>query len=106
MYGNHRISDSKVWWRGAVEKLMDAQRVYNYSESRNVEDTALAPKDKIVATLEQIAANPGWSSLNTNADPALIYTHQANQPPPFKLGGPQPNAGILQVSESMRRNIT
>jgi hypothetical protein len=106
MYGNHRVADSKVWWRGAVEKLMDAQRVYNYAESRNVEDTALAPKEKIVATLDQIAGNPGWSSLNTNADPALVYTHVNGQPQPYKIGGPQPNQGILTISESMRRNIT
>jgi hypothetical protein len=106
MYGYHRVMDNKVMWRGIVEKLMDSQRVFNYAESRNVEDTALAPKDKIMGTKEQIAGNPGWSSLNTNSDPALIYTHVPGQPPPFKIGGPQPNAGLLTVSESMRRNVT
>jgi hypothetical protein len=106
MYGNHRVADSKVWWRGAIEKLMDSQRVYNYSESRNVEDTALAPKEKIAATKEQIAGNQGWSDLNTNSQPALIYDHQDGQPAPYKIAGPQVNAGILSVSESMRRNIT
>jgi hypothetical protein len=106
MYGNHRVADNKVWWRGAIEKLMDSQRVYNYSESRNVSDTALAPKEKIVATLKQMAGHSGWSTLNTNSDPALPYTVDEKAPPPFKIGGPQPNAGILSLSENMRRNIT
>lgn len=106
MYGNFTVSDNKILYRGAVEKLMDGQRVYNYAESRNVEDIALAPKAKIVATLEQAAGQNGWSNLNTNADPALFYTHVNGQPPPFKFGGPDVNQGLMAISQAMKQNIS
>ena len=46
MYGKFRISDGKVIYNGAVSRLMDGQRAYNYSKSREVNDVALSPRPK------------------------------------------------------------
>ena len=42
---NFDVIDGKVIYYGAVEKLMDPQRVFNYTKSREVEEGALAPRE-------------------------------------------------------------
>ncbi|MCP3705185.1 MAG: hypothetical protein GY954_19940, partial [Alteromonas sp.] len=48
VYGNFDIVERKVLYEGAVEPLMDAQRVLNYAESRKIEEGALSPREKIM----------------------------------------------------------
>ena len=52
-FGNFKISENKVIYWGLVEKLMDSQRVINYSESRKIEEGALAPKGKVWMSKQQ-----------------------------------------------------
>ena len=106
-YGNFQVSEDKVIYRGAVNKLMDAQRVYNYAQSRAIEEGALAPRAKYWMTREQ-AKNDGktLSTMNTNANPVQTYTHVEGQPAPFWQGGAQINAGLQQTSADMAGNIT
>lgn len=106
IYGNFDISENKVIYRGAVNKLMDAQRVYNYAQSRATEEGALAPRAKYWMTRDQAAADlPTLQTMNTNADPVQLYTHKENQPPPFWQGGAQINAGLQQTAGDMSNNI-
>ena len=105
-YGNWRVVRNVPTYWGIVTKKMDAQRVYNYTESRKVEEGALAPLEKIVATAEQIGSHQKqWEQLNTSSDPALLYEHQPDQPPPYKIGGAQINPGLESVSQSMAQNL-
>ena len=107
VYANFRITTNKVVFWGVISKKMDAQRVYNYAESRKVEEGALAPLEKIVATSEQIGAHADeWSALNTSADPVLQYEHQLGQAAPFKIGGASINEGLETVSQNAQRNLT
>ena len=46
VYGNYKVIENKPVYHGAVLKLMDAQRVLNYSLSREIEEGALAPRAK------------------------------------------------------------
>lgn len=105
-YGNFSVSEKKVVYWGIITKKMDAQRVFNYAESRKVEEGALAPLEKILATDEQVDGHEDeWSKLNTSADPALLYSHQLNAPPPYKIGGAQINPGLESVSQAAQMQL-
>lgn len=106
-YGNFKISENKVIYRGVVNHLMDAQRVYNYAQSRAIEEGALAPRGKYWMTRQQAAKDlKSLQTLNTNADPVQTYTHVDGQNPPFWQGGAQINAGLQQTAGDMAGNIT
>ena len=51
-YGNFKLIDNTIKYRGVVLKLMDPQRVLNYSLSREIEEGAW-PRAKILATLSR-----------------------------------------------------
>lgn len=105
-YGNWSISQSVPNYWGIITKKMDAQRVYNYSSSRQVEETALAPLEKIMATPTQIVGNKeAWEKLNTSSDPTLPYTADPEAPPPFKIGGPRLNEGIEVAKSNSLDNL-
>jgi hypothetical protein len=56
VYANFKILENKTIYYGAVEKLMDSQRVLNYSLSREIEEGALAPRAKYWMTMAQATA--------------------------------------------------
>lgn len=105
-YGNFKISENKVIYWGAITKKMDAQRIYNYSESRKVEEGALAPRAKLMMTREQAEADTAsLENMNLSADPVQLYTHVDGQPPPFKTAGPGINPGLSEISQSALQNL-
>jgi hypothetical protein len=105
-YGNFSISENKVIYRGAVNKLMDAQRVYNYAQSRAIEEGALAPRRKYWMVAEQAQAHLSTlQTMNTNADPVQLYTHVEGIPAPYEQGGAQINPGLQQTAGDMATNI-
>jgi hypothetical protein len=107
VYANFKISENKVIYRGAINKLMDAQRVYNYAQSRAIEEGALAPRNKFWMTREQASGNQKQlQTLNTNADPVQFYKHVDGQALPFSMGGAQINPGLQQTAADMAGNIT
>jgi hypothetical protein len=104
VYANFKILENKTIYYGAVEKLMDSQRVLNYSLSREIEEGALAPRAKYWMTMQQAAGHElQLQTLNTNADPVQFYNPdpQAANPPP-QIGGAQINPGLRNISEAMR----
>ena len=106
VYANHKISGNKVIYRGAVNKLMDAQRVYNYAQSRAIEEGALAPRAKTYMTKDQGTGHEKQlQTLNTNADPVQFYNHVEGQVQPYSMGGAQINPGLSQTSVDMTNNI-
>jgi len=105
-YGNYRISENKVIYRGVVEKLIDPQRVYNYAQSRQIEEGALAPRAKYWMVREQAKGSERQlQTLNTNADPVQFYTHIDNVPPPYQQGGAQINPGLAKTAEDASRAL-
>jgi hypothetical protein len=98
-YGNFKIIDRKVVYRGAINKVMDQQRVHNMAFSREVEDVVLAPKLKYWGTLEQRKGHAATiNSLNTNSNPWQDYNHVDGQAPPFMQGGSQINPGLSALN--------
>jgi len=77
-YGNYKIVDNKTIYRGAVEKLIDPQRILNYSLSSEVAQTALAPRAKYWMTQKQTSGHLATlQTLNTNQDPVQEYNHDS-----------------------------
>jgi hypothetical protein len=103
-YGNFKVIEEKTVYRGAVQKLMDPQRVMNYSLSREIEEGALAPRAKYWMTAAQSAGHEDkLKSLNTNSDPVQFYNPDPEAPgPPQQNGGAQINPGLRTISEAMR----
>ncbi len=107
LYGNYKVVENKVIYCGAVDKLIDPQRVLNYSMSREIEEGALAPRAKYWMTLEQAAGHEDTlATLNTNADPVQFYNNDPTIPgSPQQQGGAQINPGLRNISEAMRGMI-
>lgn len=108
VFGNFKISENKVIYWGITEKLMDAQRIINYAESRKIEEGALSPRAKTWMTKEQ-AKSPDvratLRTLNTNADPVQFYDHADGQPPPFQHGVTPSNPGLVETTQSAQAFI-
>lgn len=101
-YANFKIVENKILYRGIVEKQMDAQRVLNYSLSREIEEGALADRAKYWMTEEQaIGYEESLSTLNVNTDPVQFYNFVPEQPLPAKQGGAQVNPGLRAMSMAM-----
>jgi len=107
LYGTFEVVDEKVVYRGLVEKVMDAQRVMNYSISREIEEGALAPRSKYWMTRKQAEGEEKTlATLNTNADPVQFFTPDAENPgAPQQQGGAQVNPGLRNISQSMQQMI-
>ena len=107
MYGTFEVIEDKIIYRGVVEKLIDPQRVMNYSLSREIEEGALAPRGKYWMTRKQAEGeSKSLATLNTNTDPVQFYTPDAEAPgAPQQQGGAQINPGLRNISESMQQII-
>lgn len=98
VYGNFEVTEGKVISMGAVDKLMDIQRVHNYAFSRNVEEVALSPRSKWFMTPEQAAGYENkLKTLNTNMEPIQFYNHVPDQPPPFFSSTSQANQSVTNL---------
>lgn len=103
-YGNFKVIENKPVYFGAVQKLMDPQRVLNYSLSREIEEGALAPRAKYWMTAKQVKGHEAkLASLNTNSDPVQQYNVDPEAPGvPQQNGGAQINPGLRVISDGMQ----
>jgi hypothetical protein len=107
-YGNFNIFENKATFSGAVRSLMDYQRVLNYSESRAIEEVALAPRAKIPMTDAMMDGyETELSTLNTDSSPILPFNADQNLPGyiPQQMGGAQVNQGLAVISANMKDGI-
>ena len=82
---NFEIVEDKPVSTGVVEWLMDWQRVRNYAGSKNVEDVALLPRQKVWMTDKQGAGREKQNkTLNVSNSAVAYYTHDPEAlTPPF-----------------------
>jgi sarcosine oxidase gamma subunit len=106
-YANFDYMDDAVEYYGAVEKMIDWQRNYNYSMTRQIEDTAFSPRMKYWLTATQAQGyTDTLETLNTNNDPVQLFNADPEMPGyPQYLGGAQVNPGLNLISESMRNGL-
>lgn len=100
VWPNFEITDNKVITCGAIEWLMDEQRVHNYAVSRAVEDAALSPKPKLLLTYKQ-AKSPQTrrqlATMNQNNEPAILYDTDPESQPPFQVNMTAQNAALSEL---------
>ena len=107
VYGNFKIFENKSIWYGVVEKLLDPQRLLNYSLSRELEEGALAPRAKYWMTMTQAAGHENEiATLNTNSDPVQFYNVDPESPQvPQQQGGAMINPALRTMSQAMQGMI-
>lgn len=107
-YGNYKVFENKPLYAGVVDKLIDPQRVMNYSMSRAISETSLAPRSKWLMTMTQAAGHEDTiRTLNTNADPVQFYNNDPEVPgPPQQIGGATVNPGLTMITDQMRGMIS
>lgn len=103
-YGNFKVVENKITFWGVVDRLIDPQRVLNYSLSREIEEGALAPRAKYWMSMKQAAGHEdSLQTMNTNANPVQFFNPDPELPgAPQQNGGAQINPGLRTVSESMQ----
>lgn len=104
VYGNFELlgQNSKITYSGIVLKEMDAQRVHNYSKSREVEEGALAPRTKLMMTKANAKGHENQiARMNVSSDPVQFYNPDGEAPPPYQIGGPQINPHLTTLSNQM-----
>jgi hypothetical protein len=108
-YGNHKVREGKVIYRGAINKLMDAQRTYNYSRSREIEDVALSPPQITWASRKQLSNasdRRAAEEMSVSAQRLYLYTPDAENPgPPMMTGGPTVSQGLQQATINSLNDI-
>ncbi len=109
-YGNFDVDDDgKIIYSSAIEHLLDAQRTYNYSRSREVEEVVLAPKAKYWGTRKQFQVPADMAdakTLNTNNKGLQLYTPDEAVPgPPLYQGGATINSGLQVAIQSSLSDI-
>lgn len=103
--GNEYDIEGKITLSGLVRNAKDAQRMYNYWASQEVEMLALAPKAPFIGASGQFEGYEHvWKNANTVNYAYLEYnpvvdTDAGQQPfpAPMRAVPPQPSAGILQA---------
>ena len=104
VFGNFKVSeDNKIIYYGKVEKQYDAQRVFNYAKSREIEEGALAPREKLWMSVKQSAGHEKTlATLNTNVDPVQFFNPDPELPGiPGKTNGATINPGLNTLSTDM-----
>lgn len=106
-YGNFNVTDNKIIFYGATEKLMDGQRIYNYACSRQIEEGALSPKTKTWMTPGQAKGHTKTlDTMNTNSNSIQFYNHVDGQTPPYQNPPSQINPGLADTANRAREDIT
>jgi len=109
-FANFDISeDGKTTYCGLIRPIMDHQRVFNYAESRKVEESVLSPRRKIFVD-DRVAEGYTDEFGNINRDPRAIQLFNGKgadkaKVPFFETMGPAPNPAVSEVADNMIRNI-
>lgn len=101
--------DGKSVYRGLIRPVMDHQRVFNYSESRKVEESVLAQRRKLMVD-NRVAEGYEEEFGNINRNPCAIQLFNGKgaddaKVPFFETQGPAPNPAISEISDNMIRNM-
>lgn len=89
------------YYRGVVRHAKDAQRMYNYNRTAQIEQTALQPKVPYILTAEQVGNYENlWKRANKDNLPYLLYEHQEGVPPPRREPPPIPSTAHMMNAQS------
>ena len=111
MVGNEDDVEGLLVTSGVIRNAKDAQRMYNYMASAEVEIVALAPKAPFVApagSFEGFEAD--WKDANIKNFAYLEYRTQDGAdgkplPAPQRMPAPQPPAAIIMAKEAAAQDL-
>lgn len=99
--GLERVVEGRLERKGHVRTLKDAQRMYNYHSSANVEFGALATKTPWIVATDAVSGNTqAWNNSNRNNPAYLTYKHKDEDgdpiPPPQRAEPPQSSPASME----------
>lgn len=110
--GNEFEVEGKIYVSGIVRNAKDAQRMYNYHASNEVEMIALAPKAPFIGAAGQFEGFENkWKTANTTAWPYLEYNPIVDDatgaplPPPMRSQPPMVQSGIIAAKTAASEDI-
>ncbi|MCF6327583.1 MAG: hypothetical protein L3J21_09875 [Devosiaceae bacterium] len=99
VFGKELVVDGTPRYRGAIRHSKDAQRMYNYSRSADIERTALTPKVPYILDARQIEGyEVTWGQANLKNYSYLQYNHIDGIPKPQREPPVMGNPGEVQQS--------
>ncbi|MGH1470162.1 MAG: portal protein [Cellvibrionaceae bacterium] len=106
-YANFDVVENKVVYMGLVLPIIDHCRVFNYVESRKIEEAVLAPRQKILMDDRVVNGYTSeFSNINTNPNAIQLYKGGiVDAAPPITVGGINPSPALSELSADMIRNI-
>ena len=111
--GNAVDIDGRIYRRGMVRAMLDAQRMVNYGEVAKIKRLGLAPKAPWVMAEGQMDGHPEWNDANQKSYSVMVYkpvtiaTAQGDipLPPPQRQPPAQIEAGFSEFVQGMRGNL-
>lgn len=110
--GNVFEIEGRVYRSGIVRNAKDAQRMYNYHSSLEVENIALAPKAPFIGAAGQFEGfEKDWQTANTQNHPYLQYNPIVDDasgqmlPPPQRVQPPMVQSGIIAAKQAASEDI-
>ena len=107
IYSDYAIVDNGIRYKGVIEKLMDAQRILNYTKSEEVSQVALGMRPKMPVTPKQIQGyEKQFAQLNTSNKPYFLYNIDDKAPPPQLQTPMTVNPSLFEVSRGASDDLT
>ncbi len=100
------VTDTR-YVRGIVQKAVDAQRIFNFTLSSNIEAVAQTPKDPTYYTPAQVEGfEVLYENQNVENRSHLPYNHDPKEPGPPKRGGaPQVQEALMRQAQQAALDI-
>jgi hypothetical protein len=109
--GNEVYINNKREFHSLIRQGKDAQKIYNYLESANVEYMALQPKTPWVGAVGSFSSSPAkWANANTDnfafLEYDIVYDESGQRvEPPRRSEPPQGSMALMQSAQIARDNI-
>ena len=111
--GHARKIEGKVYRRGMVRSMIDAQKMVNYGECSKIKRLGLAPQSPWIGAEGQFDGHPEWDDDNVTAHtkleykPVTVMTEQGEVvlPPPSRIPPAGIEAGFAEFVQGMRNNL-
>lgn len=106
-YGKVSHIENKSHVRGMVRKGKDANRIYNYTTSANIETVALTPKDPYWYTPSQVEGyKDKYENFAVSNDPMMPYNNDPENPgPPRRTGAPSVQTALIEQTRQAALDV-
>lgn len=107
VFGRTTNIQGQEYVRGITRFAKDAQRIYNYAKSNEIETTALTPKDPVWITPTQAKGHEAkLRSFNTTNSPFMLYNADPESPGiPQRGGAPAVQQALIMQSQAAGEDI-